>query len=162
MHFSAGSVKIAFTFKSFFKVKTLKILPYWSHSGLHKRRDVCKPWARATWKCFSNFLLTGCSSPGLLPGAVAESRAPPPFPILLVTAPCYSSRCSGKKPLELEANTVENYEEGNTGVAKRSPLGMQAERRERTVMNILYSSSYIWMMILYRENGVGGGYMRYI
>lgn len=67
--------------------------------------------------------------------------------MLLVTAPC----AGGKKPLELEASTMENYKEGSGGVAKRSLVGVQAERREKDC------DEYIKYYKSIQENGVGGG-----
>lgn len=83
----------------------------------------------------------------MLPGTVARSRESPAFLVLLVTAPC----AGGEKPLELETSTTENYKEGNGGVAKRSLVGMQAQRREKGC------DEYIKYYKSIKENGVGGG-----
>lgn len=81
-HFSTGSVKISFTFQSFFKVKTLKISPYWSHSGPHKQTQ-----GKGDPDVLLKFSLQGVL---LSRAAVRES---PAFPIFLVTAPFFSSHC---------------------------------------------------------------------
>jgi len=39
--------------------------------------------------------------------------------------------------MDMEANAMENYKEGNMRVVKRRLVGMQVERREKNVMSSL-------------------------
>jgi len=91
----------------------------------------------ATRKCSSNFLSKGCSSPGLLHvlqlGAGYHQHFPCSLLLLLTTLPT----AGGERTMDMEANAMENYKEGNMRVVKRRLVGMQVERREKNVMSSL-------------------------